>query len=105
MATQITRFYVKQGDWILIFNNLKLQAFSLGLQDLCQYLQNAKVDQHGRIEGYDYTKNIINHMLEGNKKAALDLEQQAKQIVKQARQLGLKAAYNDLSRLHLRDLV
>jgi hypothetical protein len=33
------------------------------------------------------------------------MEKQSKIIVKQARALGLKAAYNSLDRLHLRDLI
>ena len=103
MATQIKRFYVKQGDWQTIFENLKLQAFTLNFVDFYNYLQTAKVDCHGRIESV-WNDQALDLLIKGKKSEFNQMEIQAKQIVKQARQLGLKAAYNNLSRLHLRDL-
>lgn len=95
--------YIKDGDWQSVFNNLKLQAFSAGLVEFSKFLNTASVDQHGRIKS-DMNDKLIDLLISDKKSEYLALEKHTKIIVKQARELGLKAAYNSLDRLHLRDL-
>ncbi len=96
--------YIKTGDWQSIFDNVKLQAFTLGLKDFSLFLQTATVDKHGRIKS-NWNDKQLDALLNDDKNAYYQMEKTSKQIVKQARQLGLKAAYNSLDRLHLRDLI
>ena len=96
--------YIKDGDWQSVFNNVKLQAFTLKLSDFYQFLQQANVDGHGRIRS-DWNDEHLDALINNNLKRYNEMEKQSKVIVKQARTLGLKAAYNSLDRLHLRDLV
>lgn len=96
--------YIKDGNWQLIFNNVKLQAFTLKLTELYQFLQQATVDKHGRISSI-WNDEHLDALINDNIKKYNEMEKQSKIIVKQARKLGLKAAYNSLDRLHLRDLI
>ena len=96
--------YIKTGDWNAVFSNVKLQAFTLGLKDFYQFLTNASVDQHGRIKS-NFNDLQLDALINDDIKTYKQMEKHSKIIVKQARQIGLKAAYNDLTRLHLRDLI
>jgi hypothetical protein len=103
MATQIKTFYIKTADWQSIFNNVKLQAFTMGLKDFNNFLTQATIDKHGKIQS-NWTTQELDALINNDEKTYNKMKKQSKIIVKQARTLGLKAAYNDLSRLHLRDL-
>jgi hypothetical protein len=103
MATQIKTFYIKTGDWQSIFNNVKLQAFTMGLKDFNNFLNQATVDKQGRIQS-NWNDLQLDALINDDQKTYNQMEKQSKIIVKQARTLGLKAAYNDLTRLHLRHL-
>ena len=96
--------YVKTGDWKAIFATVKLQAFTAGYQDLCEFLNQARVDQHGRLEINAWNDQKWDLLNNGKQDEYNVREKQAKVIAKQARELGIKVMYNDVGRMNLRGL-
>jgi hypothetical protein len=105
MATQIRKIYVKTGDWNKIYNDVKFRAFSLNLTEMYDFLQQTSTDQHGRIKPDLWNDKLFAALDADDINTYNQMQTQARTIVKQARTLGLRAAYNDLGRLHLRDLL
>ena len=95
--------YVKTANWQEVLDNLKLQVFALANDEFYEFLNNASVDKHGKIQS-----NFDSIMLDALDKDDINeykrLEKLSKVIVKQARHFGFKAPYGDVGRMHLRDL-
>lgn len=96
--------YIKTGDWKSIFATIKLQAFTAGYQDLCEFLNQATVDQHGRLDTHFWFSRQYDLYCNGNKDEYNAGEKRAKVIAKQARALGIKVQYNDVGHMNLRGL-
>ena len=97
------QIYIKTVDWKSIFATTKLQAFTAGYQELFEFLNQTKVDQHGRIDPIAWDDWLID-LYYNDRKTYKSMQKRAKIITKQARDLGIKVQYNDVCRMNLRAL-
>ena len=97
--------YVKTGDFNTIFATVKLQAFTAGYQELNDFLHQAQVDKHGRIDAGFWNSEQFDRLDRGDRAAYKEMEKQGKVIARQARELGVTVQYNDVGSMNLRGLI